>query len=265
MHTSSSNGLFATAGYVIKPSLLDTDALDNAKDLLMTRKLRLHELLEEWLGDPVPDNAAFARRQAEISTYEARGLPKDLRHYLVGEFDLETRLDPRICGLLASPKVRAVLSNFLGTPKYYVHYPPMVRFKMADVPGSILPAHQDSTYNSHLRNFITVWVPLVDIDNDVGGLILYDGSHRDGMVDHVTSGPWAHGLKEGASLRYFKHPVHMRAGDALFLHPLLIHESAPHLSPTRLRYSIDFRVFTTPEDTTKSYFDPFEDSVMRRG
>jgi ectoine hydroxylase-related dioxygenase (phytanoyl-CoA dioxygenase family) len=56
----------------------------------------------------------------------------------------------------------------------------------------------------------------------------------------------------------------MRVGDVLLFPPSLIHESAPHRSTTRVRYSIDFRVFRSPEDTTKSYFDPLENRVVRR-
>ena len=50
--------------------------------------------------------------------------------------------------------------------RYYVHYPPMIRFKLADAPSSIVPVHQDIAYNRHLSDFITVWVPLVDIDDE---------------------------------------------------------------------------------------------------
>jgi hypothetical protein len=260
----SSTALFNSQGYLLERSVLDPSATSEARNLLLASKERLHRLLEQWTGESIVDNSAFASHQLRIPEYTAKGLPVDLRHYLVGEFDLETRLDSRICRALATPQARAALTAFFGTSKYYVHYPPMVRFKMADVPGSILPAHQDIAYNGHLRDFITVWVPLVDIDEEVGGLILYDGSHLDGGVAHAPNGPWAHGLTKPAALTYAKHHVHMKVGDALLFSPLLIHESAPHLSATRLRYSIDFRVFVAPEDTTKSYFDPFEDRVVRK-
>jgi ectoine hydroxylase-related dioxygenase (phytanoyl-CoA dioxygenase family) len=258
-----STTLFDAKGYRLERSILDPAATAKARNLLLAGKDRLHRLLEQWTGEPIPDTATFARHQLRIPEYTARNLPVDLRHYLVGEFDLETRLDRRICGVLATAEVREALTRFWGTSKYYIHYPPMVRFKMSDVPGSILPAHQDFTYNTHLRDFITVWVPLVDIDDQVGGIILYDGSHLDGSWEHAPSGPWAHGLAKHQALPYVKHHVLMKVGDALLFPPLLIHESALHRSPTA-RYSIDFRVFAAPEDTNKSYFDPFEDRIVRR-
>lgn len=260
----SSTVLFGEAGYVLERSLLDSGGTSEVLELLLASKDRLHRLLEEWLGEPVPDNVTFASHQARITDYEARGLPKDLRHYLTGEFDLETRLDTKICALLAVPKVRDTLARLLDTRKYYIHYPPMVRFKMADVPGSMLPPHQDFAYNAHLRDFVTVWVPLTDIDDEVGGIVVHTGSHLAERVDHSPSGPWAHGLKEHVADVYSKSAIHMHVGDVLIFPPLLIHESAPHRSKTNLRYSIDFRVFRAPEDTTKSYFDPFENRVTRR-
>ena len=264
MYAYPSTRLFDEKGYVLKRSFLDGDTCENAKTFLAASKDRLHRLLEQWAGEAVPDSGAFAHHQARITEYEARGLPKDLRHYLVGEFDLETRLDRRICGVLSSPGVRERLTRFLDAPQYCIHYPPMVRFKMADVPGSILPAHQDFTYNAHLRDFITVWVPLVDIDDEVGGLILYEGSQHGKSLEHASKGPWAYGLNGSDVQEYPRQHIHMRLGDVLIFPPLMIHESAPHRSQTRLRYSIDFRVFVAPEHTTKSYFDPFGDRVVRQ-
>jgi len=258
-----STALFGESGYLLERSLLDPSGTADVLELLLASRTRLHMLLEEWLHESVPDSRAFANHQTHLSEYETRGLPKDLRHYLTGEFDLETRLNPRICALLATPQARASLVRLLDTPRYYIHYPPMVRFKMADAAASMLPPHQDFSYNAHLRDFVTVWVPLTDIDDEVGGIVIYAGSHRAERVQHSPSGPWAHGLKEQVSAAYPKKSIHMRVGDALLFPPLLIHESAPHRNATRLRYSIDFRVFRSTEDTSKSYFDPFENRIVR--
>ncbi len=258
------SGAHAADGYVWERSLLNLAVVEEAKDLLWASQVNLNRRLEEWLGEAVADDAAFARHQARLAEYELRGIPKDLRHYLVGEFDLQTRLDPRICRILGSPSARKCLARLLDSPRYYVHFPPMIRLKVAEAPGSILPAHQDFPYNTHLRDFLTVWVPLVDIDQEVGGLILYPGSHLDGKMDHAANGPWAHGLSDGALLKkYARRAIQMKVGDALIFPPTLIHESAAQLSRTTPRLSIDFRVFREPSDTGKSYYDPFEDRVTR--
>ena len=263
-YASYSETQFGDSGYLHARSVLDSGVIAEVLELLQASKEHLGRRFEEWIGEPVNDHPAFAFHQARRPEYESRGLPKDLSHYLRGEFDLETRMNPKICAILGSGQACATLVRLFGRPKFYVHYPPMVRFKIADAPGSILPPHQDFTYNGHLRDFLTVWVPLTDIDDEVGGLVMHSGSHRIGRLDHSPSGPWEHGLKEQVAPQYAKETVHMQVGDALIFPPLLIHESAPHRSKTRLRYSIDFRVFGAPEDTTKSFFDPFEKRVVRQ-
>jgi ectoine hydroxylase-related dioxygenase (phytanoyl-CoA dioxygenase family) len=137
----------------------------------------------------------------------------------------------------------------------------MTRFKVADAPNSILPPHQDAPYNAHLNDFLTVWVPLVEIDNDCGGLIVYDGSHTAELVDHVSSGAWE-AKATGDHSRFHTQHVLMKPGDILMFPPALLHESAPHRS-ARVRYSIDFRVVRSAGDTTKSFFDPFTGAVTQ--
>ena len=253
---------FGAEGYLLVRSILDRTVLQEVHHLLITARDRVNGALEQWTGEPVSTDAAFVRHQRQLQHYEAAGLPADLRHYLVGEFDLQTRLDLRICSILSALRVRSFLTGFLGASHFYVHYPPMIRFKISDAPGSILPPHQDFAYNRHLRDFVTVWVPLVDIDSHTGGLVLYEGSHLAGFLEHGAKGPWAYGVQSAPSPKYHKCAVEMEFGDALIFPPFLLHESAPHLSD-RTRYSIDFRVFLSPEDTGKSYFDPFSNLVVR--
>ena len=254
------NELFNDKGWCVKSSLIETDLIEQARKFLETRRDQLQSSFEQWIGRSISSARDFAEHQSRIEEYENRQLPKDLRHFLTGEFDLETRLDHRIVALLSSENCREFLTEFLSSEKYLIHYPPMIRFKVADSPDSVLPPHQDAPYSDHLEDFITIWVPLCDIDSKVGGIIVYEGSHLDGALAHVTSGPWAHGL-EAPKPTYPTRPTYMRAGDALLFPSHLIHESAPQKSHERIRYSIDFRALRSASDTTKSYFDPFTGKV----
>lgn len=254
---------FNQKGWHLEKALLDTTLVSEVHNFLLKRRQWLESRFNDWSGQSIATPQDYARHQAAIPQYETQGLPKDLRHYLTGEFDLETRLDKMVVRLLGSPNVRSFLQDMLGSERYIVHYPPMIRFKVADAPGSILPAHQDGPYSPHLKEFITVWVPLVDIDSDCGGLIMYNGSHLGGGVEHGSSGPWAFGVKDNAAAYTTTH-VEMQAGDVLIFPGLTIHGSAPQRSATRQRYSIDFRVIRTPADTAKSYFDPFTNEVTQR-
>jgi ectoine hydroxylase-related dioxygenase (phytanoyl-CoA dioxygenase family) len=254
---------FGTRGYHLERSILDRLILQQAKDAIVAARAQAHRMLEEWVGQSIVSDAALAGHQARLKEYQEAGLPDDLRHYLTGEFDLQTRLDPRVCKILSAIKVRDFLTRFLQTTHFYVHYPPMIRFRVADTTGSSLPPHQDFAYNRHLTDFVTVWVPLVDIDSQLGGLVLYEGSHLHGVLEHTPSGLWAHGARNIPDL-YRKQTVRMKFGDALLFPPFLLHESAAHMS-SNTRYSIDFRVFTAPENTRKSYFDPYSNQVVRLG
>jgi hypothetical protein len=252
--------LFGPSGWQVEPQLLDSATVSAAHDFLDERRLTLQRQFEQWVGEPL-DEKGYAFHQGQVKEYEARGLPKDLRHYLRGEFDLQTRLDERLVRVLSTPKCKTFFPRFLETDGYVIHHPPMVRFKVADAPSSVLPPHQDAPYNAHLNDFLTVWVPLVDIDEDCGGLIIYDGSHTTELVPHVASGAWEAQATGDHSSFPTRH-VLMQVRDILMFPPSLLHESAPHRS-VRIRYSIDFRVVRHPSDTTKSYFDPFTGSVTR--
>lgn len=255
--------LVGNSGWHLEKGVLEPDKVVALREFLEERRKRLQEQFESWASVKLNTAEDYGRCQAQIPEYESRGLPKDFRHFLTGELDLETRLDTRIVELLGARRCRDFLCESLGVERFYIHYPPMIRFKVAESPGSVLPPHQDAPYSSHLREFLTVWVPLVDIDSEVGGLIMYNGSHRAGILDHRASGPWAFGTEDGIS-RFETEHVFMAAGDALLFPSSTIHASAPQKSRTRLRFSIDFRVFRNATDTTKSYFDPFENKITRQ-
>ncbi len=255
--------LFDKTGFHLEPSILDHDLIMSTREFLNSRRQRLHELFEEWVGSRVADSTSYAWHQQRLSAYDSRAIPKDHRHFLTGEFDLETRLHPNLTRLLSTERCRDFVCSFLRVDRYYVHYPPMIRFKLADAPSSIVPVHQDIVYNRHLTDFITVWVPLVDIDDECGGIIVYEGSHLADVVEHEGSGAWAHRAASDLS-KYPSHHVIMNAGDLLLFPPTLLHESAPHYS-SRIRYSVDFRVFRHESETMKSYYDPFKERVSRAG
>ncbi|NBV22339.1 MAG: hypothetical protein EBS05_10540 [Proteobacteria bacterium] len=251
---------FGPTGWHLERGILEGDFVRQVGEFLDSRRLRLQQQFSAWVGETVTDES-YASHQAKTEEYVAKGLPKDLRHFLRGEFDLETRLDKRIMQVLATPRVLAYLSNFLSSDGYCIHYPPMMRFKMAAADASKLPPHQDWPYNTHMTDFLTVWVPLVTIDEGTGGVVVYEGSHQDGNVQHVAEGSWE--AKALADLdKYPQLHVLMNPGDILTFPSELLHASAPQTS-SRIRYSIDFRVFRNPEDSTKSFFKAKTQEIVR--
>jgi len=249
---------FSSKGWHLERSVLENDVVIQAREFLDARRKNLQTLFSDWIGHEVNEEN-YGSYQAKLPIYEKQGISKNLRHFLTGEFDLETRMNKCLIEILSTQRCSDFLRCFLETDRYYIHYPPMVRFKLAGAESSLVPIHQDAPYNTHLSDFVTVWVPLVDIDEDCGGLIVYEGSHATDLVKHEASGAWSNKASIDTSAYSARH-VLMSAGDALLFPPTFLHESAPHRSK-RIRYSIDFRVIKNTIDTTKSFYDPFEKLV----
>jgi ectoine hydroxylase-related dioxygenase (phytanoyl-CoA dioxygenase family) len=74
-----------------------------------------------------------------------------------------------------------------------------------------------------LRAMLTARVALDDVGDDNGPLRVIPGSHVDDP-DHLPSGP---------DLATRAQAVHMRAGDALFIRPLVLHRSGPSTTGTQ--------------------------------
>lgn len=254
---------FDKEGWHLQTKLIDRTTVATVREYLEARILWLHSQFEIWVGTPLTEQQPYSWHQAKTEEYEANGISQDLSHYLHGEFDLETRMDSKITEILASNRCQEIVSNFLGTDRYFVHYPPMIRFKLPGAPASAVPVHQDFAYNGHLSRFMTIWMPFVDVDEEVGGLIVYEGSQASGMTAHGPSGAWANKSETDLS-SYTPHHVIMDAGDALMFPPTLLHGSAPHHSKTTNRLSIDFRVFPEKEFTTRSYYDPKTNTITRQ-
>jgi ectoine hydroxylase-related dioxygenase (phytanoyl-CoA dioxygenase family) len=92
----------------------------------------------------------------------------------------------------------------------------------------VLPMHQELMQMSLLT--INAWVPLVPIDGTCGGMRIVPGSHKHGLVKHVSEAPGAY--DHIAPHRLDLEPpidVRMNAGDALLFHPFLHHASLPNI------------------------------------
>ena len=101
--------------------------------------------------------------------------------------------------------------------------------------------HQDGVFNFGI-NFITCWVPLMDIDAEVGGLAVVPGSHKRSYYDYAENEipnqalPIAPGKIADNSWR---RPDY-KAGDILMFHGMTAHAGLPNASD-RFRLSIDVR------------------------
>ena len=111
-------------------------------------------------------------------------------------------------------------------------------------------AHQDWASMQGSLNSIVVWLPLMDVNINLGALEVVPGSHLDGLV---SEGKEAGFGKVNCYDDSDFEPVEVNAGDALFFSSFLVHRSGTNVTD-RIRWSCHFR-----------YNDLDEVSYIRRG
>jgi len=172
---------------------------------------------------------------------------------LCGHYPLKTRLSERLWKVSMQASVRAVLEAVLDTPVLSMHMPPAARFILPFNKHAGVPAHQDISYNKHMTTFVTMWVPLVDIDDQCGGVAVFEDSQKvSEILDNYTKKTvWLRGV---ATEKFHRVHCKMKAGDVLLLNQWIIHESQANISQ-HPRLSIDYRFFPFGEKSSKHQLD----------
>ncbi|UZN08527.1 phytanoyl-CoA dioxygenase family protein [Leptospira santarosai] len=180
-------------------------------------------------------------------------LSKSTLDAISGHISLETRLSPILQLIPFLDSVKNIVSLLLKSDNIFMHMPPTARFVLPNNINAAVPPHQDIVYNKHLSNFVTIWIPLVEIDDECGGVVVYEGSNLiyEKNVKNEKESFWLEGLD--VSNFTSKH-CKMKAGSLLALNKWIIHASMPNNS-TRVRYSIDHRFFGELDNSSKHYLD----------
>lgn len=183
---------------------------------------------------------------------EDKSLDATVKHLLMGHFPLQVRLSEQIHPLARHLGQSTLLKALLDSEQLYMHMPPMMRYVPPRYTPAAVPAHQDSSYNAHMTEFLTVWTPLVPIDLECGGLIMFEGSQHHRQNVAATSSGWL----EAASTENFprKQLTDLVPGDAVILSPYILHGSAPNIS-SRIRFSMDLRIFGSAGKSTKHHMN----------
>ncbi len=139
------------------------------------------------------------------------------------------------------------------------------------------PGHQDYYFFRPVQ-FCTVWIPLMDIDESIGGLAIGQDSNQEGLHEVWWKGKEYLGVAEnpeqarawraegaavvaGAVKTGNEGRVWLRSdyqiGDALIFHPLMMHAGIPNTSD-KVRLSADFRY---QRQGTPTHWESYTDMV----
>lgn len=108
-----------------------------------------------------------------------------------------------------------------------------------------VPAHQDWPSTQGSLNGLTLWIPLVDIKDELGPLEVVPGSHVLGNSEHVE----VEGVPVLSRDDWNFLPVPMDVGDVLVFSNFLIHKSGINLTEDEIRWSAHFRYDDACEST----------------
>jgi hypothetical protein len=242
----ASNGFAVFRGVIGADATRAVHGFLNAKSAEAIGKVRKYGL---------PDDMLECGKAIPKLLDESRGLQlaRDEAMLLTGHFPLDVRLSQALWAVPRDPQLQSLLREILGTNRLFMHMPPAARFILPGNTSAGVPPHQDISYNTHMADFVTVWVPLVEVDRECGGVTIYKGSQHSGVAETALSGPiW---LREISTSGY--QPVDcvpMAPGDVLVFRPRVIHGSMPNVS-NRIRFSVDFRFFGENATSTKHYLD----------
>lgn len=118
-------------------------------------------------------------------------------------------------------------------------------------------AHQDWRSMQGSLNSVVIWVPLIDINKDIGALEVLSGSHLKGLrTDHMENGFGMVGLTQNEMQEL--QSVELEVGDILLFSSFLIHQSGENVT-NRPRWSCHFRYNDLNENTfiARKYAHPY--------
>lgn len=150
--------------------------------------------------------------------------------------------------LVSDTGIDNMVRTFLGEAPIWL--PIVVHRTAPPLPADSAPEvfgtrHQDGIYNYGI-DFVTCWIPLMDIDDDVGGLAVVPGSHKASLYPpDVFKDPNKRvGIPAGAIPDADWRRPDYKAGDLLMFHSMTAHAGLPNRSG-KLRLSMDIRFLPT--------------------
>ncbi|OEK05218.1 phytanoyl-CoA dioxygenase family protein [Roseivirga misakiensis] len=109
------------------------------------------------------------------------------------------------------------------------------------------PGHQDWRSMQGSINSMVVWIPLMDLNRELGTLEIVPGSHRSGLYKSEED-EWFRNIPESEIPESEYVSIDVKKGDALFFSSFLVHRSGNN-SSENIRWSMHFRYNDMNEST----------------
>ena len=228
-------------GYVLLPGIFsDADleqvrlAIEGEVDRLADRFYREGKVGSRFANQP------FNRRLVQLC--ESAG--EEVR---IWELRTRASVTPALYQFVRHPRMLELMSALLG-PEVAWTGSFAVRVKLPESEETRFPWHQDTQYygnpTQHLH-VISVWIPLVDVDEQNGCLQLLAGSHGWGLLGGARDSERVVRMFEDVEQRGKPIVLPMRRGDLLAFTNMTCHASTRNQT-NEMRWSVDLR-YVVPE------------------
>ncbi len=230
---------FNEAGYQIVPDVIEDEVIGVIRRFLESAAGRALEEIRTVIPFATTDEL-MAKVDELYRSGEIEALDPEIVKLLSGHLPLDSRLDPTLWAVARSAGVRGLLAQLFPGQPLHMHMPPAARYVLPGNRHAMVPAHQDVTYNKHMPDFVTVWVPFVPIDAKCAGVGVHLGTHNTPELVHSErKGFWYEPItRQSEEVISCEVPL----GGVLLLSTTIIHESLGNTSD-RTRYSVDYRFF----------------------
>lgn len=220
-------------GFVIVRGLLQDSDLDPVRRVIASQVDREARVLKNAgvIADLFED-APFERRIYEVY----KNIKRNSGNWNQEVFSRE------LYDFGTHPAILDLVELLLG-PEIQFNGDYFVRSKLPNETRSTYPWHQDSGYygdGTEQAHLLSLWIPLVDVDEVNGCMKMMPGSHKWGLLSAMDDGDGHLKPREDIEKRGQSVPAVMNAGDVIAFHNLTFHRSTMNSSDS-IRWSIDLR------------------------
>ena len=240
---------FEAQGYLLVRQVLEAQVFDPLRSVAMSAiNQYAKSLYDQGQISDLYKNLSFYKRLTKISRQSQTGplLHWNWNKQIFGQ---------EVYQLITHSAILDIVASLLG-PEITANGDYWLRFKMPTGDDSVFPWHQDSIYYNGNANpdqsvvlsersqILTVWIPMVDVDEKNGCLQIIPGSHKRGLrpAQRDENGRQVpiEDVETWADIKNIK----MKVGDVCVFGNLTFHRSLANISD-EIRWSIDLRYSPT--------------------